>query len=606
MKKMLATLLVAVLLLGMLPMHVAAADTGFSDYYGREALAKLPNASSLLYAYDQIAEGIERTVSPISVSDASHSITVDELDVVMKAYRRDYVQHFWLGNRYSYSYAGNNVRKVMPDYLLQGTTLEFAKQAMEEAADEILAGITPSMTDWDKELYLHDALAERVTYVESENAHSAYGALVDGEAVCEGYAEALQYLLHRVGIQSFIAIGSSVNPGSLQPEGHAWNYVRINGRYYHVDLTWNDQDSHLYHAYFNVDDATILQDHAMEDTVFALPECNSLAANYFKIKGGWMDTYTVQSVAKLLRNNQLTVSVYVPGDAAALTSWYYANIRDIAKAIPIVGGYSYGYSRMGNEVILRMSGSMGEAPDEPDEPENPEVPEEPDNPNEPDNPEKPDDPAIPAQNGWIKEDSKWYFYENGVAVTNKWMKDSIGWVYLDADGAMKTNAWVMDSVGWCYVGDNGYAVTNCWKADTKGWCYLDAQGRMATNKWIKDSVGWCFVGTDGYCVTNCWKKDSIGWCYLDENGRMATNRWVRDSVGWCYVGADGYAVTNCWKKDSVGWCYLNNNGSMTKNAWVQDGGKWYYLDGNGYMVAGKSLTIGGKIYTFGNNGVWIS
>ena len=47
-----------------------------------------------------------------------------------------------------------------------------------------------------------------------------------------------------------------------------------------------------------------------------------------------------------------------------------------------------------------------------------------------------------VKNGWVKEDGKWYYYDNGTAVTNKWQKDSKGWVYLGTDGAMVTNKWV--------------------------------------------------------------------------------------------------------------------------------------------------------------------
>ena len=211
-----------------------------------------------------------------------------------------------------------------------------------------------------------------------------------------------------------------------------------------------------------------------------------------------------------------------------------------------------------------------------------------------------------SRNGWYSFNNKWYFYDNGKIVKNSWMADSVGWVYVGADGAMLTNEWVRDSVGWCYVGDDGYCVTNCWKRDSVGWCYLDSNGRMVTNQWLRDSVGWCYIGADGYCVTNAWMKDSVGWVYLDSEGRMATNTWVQDSVGWCYVGDDGYAVTNCWKKDNTGWCYLDSNGSMTKNSWVQDGDKWYYLDNYGYMVCNYSIYYNGKVYYFDANGVCVN
>ncbi len=208
-------------------------------------------------------------------------------------------------------------------------------------------------------------------------------------------------------------------------------------------------------------------------------------------------------------------------------------------------------------------------------------------------------------NGWYKADGEWYRFENGAMVNNAWRKDSVGWVYLGADGAMLTNSWCKDSKGWCYVGANGYAVTNCWKKDSVGWIYLDKNGSMTKSAWVKDGGKWYYLDANGYMAANTWRKDSVGWVYLGSNGAMLTNSWCKDSKGWCYVGADGYAVTNCWKKDSVGWIYLDANGSMTKSAWVQDGGKWYYLDANGYMVANKTLTIGGKKYTFNASGVWV-
>ena len=213
--------------------------------------------------------------------------------------------------------------------------------------------------------------------------------------------------------------------------------------------------------------------------------------------------------------------------------------------------------------------------------------------------------TVPApKNGWVKESGKWFFFENGNMVTNKWKKDSIGWCYLGADGAMKTNAWVMDSYGWCYVGANGYCVTNKWMQDsTKKWCYLNANGNMVVSSWVLDGGKWYFMDANGYMVTNKWMKDSIGWVYLGSNGYMMTNAWVMDSFGWCYVGADGYAVTNTWKMDSHGWCYLGNEGSQVKNNWVFSGGKWYFIDADGYMIFSTSKYWNGKTYYFNANGV---
>lgn len=313
-------------------------------YYGRSALELLGNPA-LLYAYDQLAAGIEKTEGEISVYNGQTAITANDVALVMDAYGRDYAHHFWLGNRYGVSYDSKTVYTVAPQYLMTGSTLKKARKEFEAEVDLILAGITEDMTEYEKELYLHDTLAARIIYQESSNAHNAYGALVEGIAVCEGYAEAFQYLLHRVGIQSFIITGDAGGP-------HAWNMVCIDGTYYHVDLTWNDQKSDLYHSYFNVSDDVIKKDHAINATAYALPSCTSMDAHFFAGKDTYLTEYTVESIAQLLQNNDLKVHVYIPDGCDTFLSWYYSNIRQIAQKAGVYAGFGYGYSQMGNELVI--------------------------------------------------------------------------------------------------------------------------------------------------------------------------------------------------------------------------------------------------------------
>ena len=170
-----------------------------------------------------------------------------------------------------------------PQYVMTAEELPAAKAKFNNAISNILSKMDNGLSDYEKELYLHDKLASIVTYEDGANSHNAYGALVDGKAVCEGYAEALQCLLQACGVQSVIVLGSSVNPSTNQAEGHAWNMVRIDGKYYHTDLTWNDQENTLFHAYFNLDDNTINLDHTVQATEFEMPECNFGAAHYFVV-----------------------------------------------------------------------------------------------------------------------------------------------------------------------------------------------------------------------------------------------------------------------------------------------------------------------------------
>lgn len=89
---------------------------------------------------------------------------------------------------------------------------------------------------------IHDYLINNVEYdmsISKDNIYNIYGALINHECVCEGYAEAFKYLLDGLGIESTMVIGKGTNSQG-NSENHAWNYVKLNETWYAVDVTWDD------------------------------------------------------------------------------------------------------------------------------------------------------------------------------------------------------------------------------------------------------------------------------------------------------------------------------------------------------------------------------
>lgn len=89
---------------------------------------------------------------------------------------------------------------------------------------------------------VHDYLVDSISYDSSlskENIYNIYGALINKECVCEGYARALKYLLDSIDVPSVLVIGKGTN-STGRTENHAWNYVQLNGNWYAVDTTWDD------------------------------------------------------------------------------------------------------------------------------------------------------------------------------------------------------------------------------------------------------------------------------------------------------------------------------------------------------------------------------
>ena len=328
-----------------------------ADYYGRSLLLDMPNSEGLLYAYDQLVEGVEQSLAEIAVKDETHSLTVDELTMVYDLYRFDHAEHFWLGQTYQYAHHVEQDRdvatKFIPSYIMQGQALADAKVAFGAKIDEILATVPEGMGAYAIEKHLHDTLTGMTAYViDAPNAHNAYGALVEGQAVCEGYAKAFQCLLQRSDIQSFIVTGWS------RGVGHAWNIVRINGKYYHTDPTWADQESEVYYSYFNVPTSKISLDHDIAPTVYPLPECTSEEASYQTKEGYTLPSdYATQPditdrLGEKLQASDFRLRLFYDGDSTAFINWIDSHIVDIATAAGVSGGFQYGYTTLSSEYII--------------------------------------------------------------------------------------------------------------------------------------------------------------------------------------------------------------------------------------------------------------
>lgn len=98
--------------------------------------------------------------------------------------------------------------------------------------------------------YVHDEIIKSTVYrlddvAKSENLghiRTPYGALVAGESVCEGYSKALKVILDKLGIPSILIRGAYQYNNPDEVEGHMWNYVQIDGKWYAVDVTFDDLD----------------------------------------------------------------------------------------------------------------------------------------------------------------------------------------------------------------------------------------------------------------------------------------------------------------------------------------------------------------------------
>ena len=96
--------------------------------------------------------------------------------------------------------------------------------------------------DYNKIMHAHDWIINNLQYeqnITNNNVYNLYGALIEKSAVCEGYAEALKYILDEVNIPCVLVSGTATNSEG-KTERHEWNYVQLYGKWYALDSTWDD------------------------------------------------------------------------------------------------------------------------------------------------------------------------------------------------------------------------------------------------------------------------------------------------------------------------------------------------------------------------------
>ena len=270
------------------------------------------------YGYNALKTDEERRVYSIldvSLSEGGnpHFVinndgTIDNMGNILEMYKSDHPEVFWIDDNYGYEYTTfATYTEVNVLLSMKDSELNEAKQKLDEAVNKIIADMPENLTDYQKELYINDTLLNCCEY-DSESANdgktrgneqNAYGALVDGKAVCEGYTRAFQLLCSKVGIEC-IPINGTCESDSSMNGNHIWNAVRLGGEWYYVDSTWNDyqpEDSEYMltdierHLYFNVTTEKITQDHTISplygdesevDYYNAyVPECTAETYNYF-------------------------------------------------------------------------------------------------------------------------------------------------------------------------------------------------------------------------------------------------------------------------------------------------------------------------------------
>ena len=232
-------------------------------------------------AYYAIKEGLLKLQDSFAVPKLSGK----ELADIYFLIRMDCPSIFY-SVTFSYRYyADSSMVEMIPKYLFPKDKIKEHRQAMEARVSK-LARQAEKLDEKGKELFIHDFIVENVKYdkLKKEYSHEIIGALGNGVAVCEGIAKAVKILCDELNLWCIIAL-SEANPDKGIKYRHAWNVIRIDGQYYHLDVTFDNSlsgEGCVRYDYVNLSDKQIFRDH--EPVIWKVPACNDNDHFYYKEK----------------------------------------------------------------------------------------------------------------------------------------------------------------------------------------------------------------------------------------------------------------------------------------------------------------------------------
>ena len=292
-------------------MEVAQSEEGHQEYYFKQLNEEEQRV------YRELLKGIRAREKDFYLTLSQD----DSIDRCYHAVLKDHPEIFWVHNHekiYKTTYSDSDYCTFTPGYIYTESEISEIQNAMEAGFQEVSSLIPADASDYEKVRIVYTYVIDNTQYQASDDDQSIAGVFWKKEAVCAGYAGAVQYLLERIGVPCIYVDGST--QGST--EGHAWNIVKLDGEYYYVDATNGDEPDFLNGNAAQLEEhKTIIYDYLcpfpeeyekkyIRSEELTVPDCTAKDMNFYVLNQGCFDGYdweTIYDYCKMRLDNGAAV-----------------------------------------------------------------------------------------------------------------------------------------------------------------------------------------------------------------------------------------------------------------------------------------------------------
>lgn len=265
-----------------------------------------------------------------SVSLEYSSIEDDTVFRIFQNVLNDHPDIFWVSNELHYTtYNRNNVpyKKSITFTYINLESLDIRQNRIESALNNCIKNMDPSFSDYEKIRFVYEYLIHTTKYDDRISDQSMYSVLVDYRGVCAGYSKAFQYIMHQIEIPCLYVTGDlkssspnqnntkilasySIFENEIAPTsttGHAWNMVKIDDSWVHVDVTSGDffftgqknSVNNISYSYLCIPTSQIVKTHSI-DSSFPLPQSTETQYNYYLMNHRYVSVYDFRDIKEMI------------------------------------------------------------------------------------------------------------------------------------------------------------------------------------------------------------------------------------------------------------------------------------------------------------------